>query len=145
MELRVYTYTDAMLSFYGCSNSSCPTSHKDTHTNLSSVATTFKPLPTAGHGDTHVPTCKIVVSRGQPRFQSKALSQNHKQNLGTAHTGETNHHSSSSCSVLFCLHALSCEGVRSWSYRQMEVATWVLGIVPESSGRAVPLAAEPSL
>ena len=39
--------------------------------------------------------------------------------------------------LVFCLHVCPSEGVRSWSYRQLLTAMWVVGIEPGSSGRAV--------
>lgn len=116
MELRVYPYTDATWAFVAA----LPVikTHSQTSTNSWAWWHTSATQHLGGR--------KIAVSRGQPGFHSKALSQNQKQNLGTAHTGVTSHHSpssssssssSSSCSLLCCLHGLSCEGVRSWSYR----------------------------
>ena len=41
------------------------------------------------------------------------------------------------CAMVFFLHVCLYEGVRIWSYRQLCVALWVLGIEPRSSGKVV--------
>ena len=41
------------------------------------------------------------------------------------------------CALVFCLHVCLCDGDRSWSYRQVWAAMWVLDFEPWTSGRAV--------
>lgn len=41
------------------------------------------------------------------------------------------------CALVFWLYAYLCENVRSWSYRQLSAAKWVLGFESRSSGRAI--------
>jgi hypothetical protein len=38
---------------------------------------------------------------------------------------------------MVCLHVCQCESVRSWSYRQLKVSVWFLGIEPGSFERVV--------
>jgi hypothetical protein len=40
------------------------------------------------------------------------------------------------CAVTFCLYVCLCEGIGSWSYRQLWAAMWGLGIEPGTSGES---------
>ena len=50
------------------------------------------------------------------------------------------------CALVFCLHICLREVVRSWSYRHLLAAMWVLGLNPDPvEEQSVLLPAEPAL